>query len=220
MPASLHLDPARTALLNVDLQRCFVADSPLAAPGGRALVQRVNGLSRVCRDTGAVVVHTRGWMHPDGKNVGPVMSELVPPFVVALYTAGAPTAELDDGLDVGPDDRILDKSRYGAFHGTDLETSLRSRGIDTVLITGIATNICCETTAREAAQRDFHVVFLADGTATREMNGVDAETLQRATCASLGMVFARISTIDEATDALLAAPSQSPQVVPVDGTVT
>lgn len=61
---------------------------------------------------------------------------------------------------------------------------LRSRGVDTVMITGIATNICCETTAREAAQRDFHVFFLSDGTATKEMNGVSADELQRATCAT------------------------------------
>jgi nicotinamidase-related amidase len=71
---------------------------------------------------------------------------------------------------VGDRDVILNKPRYGGFHGTDLEMVLRSAGVDTVIISGIATNICCETTAREAAQRDFHVYFLSDGTATKEMN--------------------------------------------------
>ena len=64
-----------------------------------------------------------------------------------------------------------------------------------MIIGGIATNICCDTTAREAAEHDFRVVFLSDGTATKEMNGISAQDLQRATLASLAMVFAQIATI-------------------------
>ncbi|HET7310113.1 MAG TPA: isochorismatase family cysteine hydrolase [Mycobacteriales bacterium] len=210
MADHLQLNPARTALVNVDMQRCFVENSPLAAPDGPELVRRLNELIRVCRQTGTLVVHTRGWMRADGSDVGPVMSELVPPFIVALYTEGADSAQLHDDLDVAPEDVIIDKSRYGAFHGTALESTLHARGIDTVIITGIATNICCETTAREAAQRDFRVLFLRDGTATKEMNGISADDLQRATCASLGMVFARIADIDEVTGALLAAREPMP----------
>jgi ureidoacrylate peracid hydrolase len=129
----------------------------------------------------------------------------VPPFIVELYTEGMPGAELHDALDVDERDVILNKPRYGAFHGTDLDLILRARGIDTVIVSGIATNICCETTAREAAQRDYRVLFLSDGTATKEMNGVPAAELQRATCASLAMVFAQVLTIDEAVAKLNAA---------------
>jgi ureidoacrylate peracid hydrolase len=195
------LAPARTALLNVDMQRCFVEGTPLASPDGPALLNKINGLIRACRETGTLVVHTRGWMAKDGSDLG-VMAQLVPPFIVDLYTAGAPTAELHDALDVAPQDLIVDKTRYGAFHGTDLAQQLRERGIDTVIVSGIATNICCETTAREASQHDFRVVFLSDGTATKEMNGVPAHDLQRATLASLGMVFAQIATIKDVDDKL------------------
>ncbi|MDQ3897763.1 MAG: cysteine hydrolase [Actinomycetota bacterium] len=198
----------RTALINVDMQRCFVEGSPLAPPDGLALVERINRLARAGRQAGALVVHTRVWMTPDRSDVG-VMGEIVPPFLVDLYTEGNDMAELHDALDVEPDDIILNKTRYGAFHGTDLEGILRSRGIDTVIITGIATNICCETTAREAAQHDFRVFFLSDGTATKEMNGVAAEELQRATLASLGMVFAQIATIDEVTEKVRASAPAS-----------
>ncbi len=197
----LSLDPRRTALVNVDMQRCFVEGSPLASPEGPALVGRVNELARACRETGALVVHTRGWLRPDGSNLGRV-PELVPPFITDLYTAGATTALFPDDLEVAPGDVVLDKPRYGAFHGTDLDLVLRSAAVDTVLISGIATNICCDTTAREASQRDYRVVFLSDGTATKEMNGVPAAELQRATLASLGMVFARIATVQETTSAL------------------
>ncbi|MHC1559313.1 cysteine hydrolase family protein [Actinomycetospora sp. C-140] len=206
----LVLDPARTAVIDVDMQRCFVEDTPLAAPGGRALVDRINALTRACRDAGALIVHTRGWMRPDRSDVGPVMDRLVPPFIVELYTAGVPTAELHPALEVGADDVVLDKPRYGAFHATELELILRHRGIDTVIITGIATNICCETTAREAAVRDFHVLFVDDATATREMAGVDASTLQAATCASLSMVFARIVQTADVVRAVVAERAGTP----------
>jgi nicotinamidase-related amidase len=200
------LVPARTALINVDMQRCFVEGSPLAAPEGPALVDRVNRLARACREAGMLVVHTRIWMTKDRSNLG-VMGELVPPFIVDLYTEGEASAELPEALEVGPSDVILNKTRYGAFHRTDLEAILRARGIDTVIISGIATNICCDTTAREAAQHDFRVFFLSDGTATKEMNGVPADTLQRATLASLGMVFAQITTIDEVMDKIRTSVS-------------
>jgi ureidoacrylate peracid hydrolase len=198
------LIPRRTALINVDMQRCFVQDGPLASPDGRALTERVNRLIAVCRDAGILVVHTRMLMRADGSNLG-VMEEVVPPFIVGLYTDGAKTANLDSALAVDASDVIVDKPRYGGFHGTDLEMILRTRGVDTVIISGIATNICCETTAREAAQRDFHVIFLSDGTATMDMNGVSADDLQRATCASLGMVFAQIATIDQVSGTIREA---------------
>ncbi len=71
---------------------------------------------------------------------------------------------------------LLHKPRFGAFHGTDLELILRCRGIDTIIITGISTPVCCDTTAREAHARDFRVFLLSDATAT---TGPDADKWQR-----------------------------------------
>lgn len=99
------------------MQRCFVEASWLASPDGAALVRTLNELIRTCRETGTLVVHTRMWMAQDGSDLG-VMAELVPPFIVELYTQREPTAELHDALDVAPDDLVVDKTRYGAFHGT------------------------------------------------------------------------------------------------------
>jgi len=205
------LNPATTALINVDMQRCFVEGTPLAAPRGIDLARQLNRLTAACREAGITVVHTRGWLRRDGSNVGSV-ADLVPPFIRDLYTEGAPTAEIHDAVVVEDGDVILDKPRYGAFTGTDLESRLRSQGIDTVIVTGIATNICCDTTAREASQLDFHVFFLSDGTATKDMNGVSAEDLQRATCASLGQVFAQIATIDEMIDKIHTATTHATPV--------
>lgn len=197
------LEPARTAVINVDMQRCFVADTPIAAPGGPMLLPKINELVRRFRSAGALIVHTRGVLKADGSDTG-VVAKLLPPFIRGLYTEGAATMELHDDLDVAAEDVIIDKPRYGAFHGTALDVLLRSRGVDTLVICGIATNICCETTAREASQHDYRVVFLSDGTATSDMNGVPAASLQRATLASLGQVFARIATIEDVVAAIAA----------------
>jgi ureidoacrylate peracid hydrolase len=64
------------------------------------------------------------------------------------------------------DEVIVTKHRYGAFEGTDLDLVLRSRGIRSVIITGVATNVCCETAARQAFMKDYYVVFTSDCTAT------------------------------------------------------
>jgi len=104
---------------------------------------------------------------------------------------------LHRGLVVDPRDILLEKPRFGAFHGTDLELILRSRGIDTIIVTGIAANVCCETTAREAVVRDFRVFFLSDGTTTFDIGDVSAAELKRATCATLRFIFAQVLTVDE-----------------------
>ena len=63
------------------------------------------------------------------------------------------------------DDIVVTKHRYNAFHGTDLDIILRSNGIRTVVITGVSTHVCVETTARDAFVRDFYTVVVGDGTA-------------------------------------------------------
>ena len=82
---------------------------------------------------------------------------------------------------------------------------LRSRVIDTIIVTGIATNVCCETTAREATVRDFRVFFLSDGTATFDIGDIPAADLQRATCATLGLLFAQVLSVGEMIERISAA---------------
>ena len=188
--------PKRTALINVDMQNCFVEGSPIAAPDGLAVLDRINCVAAACRAAGILVVHTLCVLRPDGSNLG-VLGEFDPVVKTGIINKGSPAAALHRKLVVDPGDVLLDKPRFGAFHGTDLELILRARGIDTLIITGIATNVCCETTAREAAVRDFRVLFLSDGTATFDIGELSAAELQRASCATLGKVFAQILTVDE-----------------------
>lgn len=188
--------PERTALVNVDMQNCFVEGSPISAPDGLAVIDRINHLAAVCRAAGILVIHTSHVLRPDGSNMG-VLGEIAPPVKEGIVNKGAESAALHKGLAVDARDILLDKPRFGAFHSTDLELILRTRGIDTVIISGIATNVCCETTAREAMVRDFHVFFLSDGTATCGMGNASATELQKATLATLGFLFAQVLTVDE-----------------------
>ncbi len=186
----------RAALIVVDLQNCFVAGSPISAPEGPAILDRVNRLAAVCREAGILVVHTRFVLRPDGSNAG-ILAETAPPVKAGILDDGRESAALHPDLVVDAADLVLDKPRFGAFHGTDLESMLRARGRDTVIISGLMTNVCCETTAREAMMRDFRVFFLSDATATAEMDDVPAAVLQRATLATLGFLFAQVLTVDE-----------------------
>lgn len=184
--ADFAVVPRRTAFINVDLQNCFVEGYPVSAPNGPALLRRLNAFADVCRRAGIRVIHTAHVLRSDGSNAG-VLAEYIPQIHDGMINRGSQTAALHKDLVVDPRDVVLEKPRFGAFHGTDLELILRSNGIDSVIIGGIATNVCCETTAREATARDFHVFFLSDGTATFGFGEQSAEQLQRATCATLAL---------------------------------
>lgn len=188
--------PQRTALLNVDMQNCFVEGSPIAAPDGLLILERVNRLAAACRKAGILVIHASIVVRPDRSNLG-ILAEFSPAVQEGILDKGSESAALHRRLDIDPRDILLDKPRFGAFHGTDLELILRKRGIDTLIISGVATNVCCETSAREAAVRDFRVFFLSDGTATAAMGDASAAELQKATCATLGFLFAQVLTVNE-----------------------
>ncbi len=181
--------PARTALVNVDLQNSFVERTV----DGLALVERINGLAALCRDAGILVIHTRHVLRPDGSNMG-VLGEIVPKIKEGLLNEGAKSANLHHALVVDSRDVLLDKPRFGAFYGTDLELILRSRGVDTTIVSGISTPVCCDTTAREAHARDFRVLFLSDGTAT---TGPEGAQIQKATLEIMDGLFAQVLTVDE-----------------------
>ncbi|MCB0109620.1 MAG: cysteine hydrolase [Caldilineaceae bacterium] len=186
------VNPARMALINCTLQNRFVEDPTY---NRLALLERINHFAAVCRAAGILVIHTRHVVRVDGSNTG-VLGEIYPPMNDVL-NSDAPGAALHPRLVVDAQDIILDIPRYGAFHGTDLELILRPRGIDALIVTGIATNVGPETTVREAVARDFRVFLLSDGTSAQALGGLTSEEAQRASLATLGVLFAQVLTIEE-----------------------
>lgn len=101
-----------------------------------------------------------------------------------------------------PDEVIVTKHRYGAFESTDLDLVLRSKGIRTVIMTGVATNVCVETTARQAFLRDYYVVFSNDCTATYSQAAHDM------TLENIDAFFGQVASAAEITACWQAAPAR------------
>ncbi|MDT4893103.1 MAG: hypothetical protein QOE97_2138 [Pseudonocardiales bacterium] len=205
-----ELDPARTALIVVDLQNLFVeGHAPISAPDGPLILERMNELAATCRALGMPVIYTAHILRADLSNIGqlehifPVMRE------EGIISSGSEPAAMHPGFKVGPDDIYLEKPRFGSFTGTDLELILRTKGIDTVILGGIATNVCVETTAREANHREFKVVFLSDGTTAGEYADAGWGTLtpaevQKATLTIMAYAFAEVTTCNDVASRLSA----------------
>jgi nicotinamidase-related amidase len=198
------VEPAKLAFLTIDLQRCFISESPLATPAGLTLIERLNPLLALCRRAGILVVHVSHVLEADGSNAG-VLAQIAPIVREGVIAKGSTGAALHPALDVHSTDVLLDKPRFGAFHDTGLEAMLRSRGIDSVIIGGIATSVCCETTAREATVRDFRVFFLGDGTTNAGAGDLSPQEVIRATCATIGRVFGEVISIGQLSGRIRAA---------------
>jgi ureidoacrylate peracid hydrolase len=201
----------------IDMQNCFVENSPFAAPAGKEVLDRINGVVAQYREQGSLIVFARHVVRKDHSNIG-LLGDVLPPVKGGVIDEDRASAALHSKLDVRAGDIVLAKPRFSAFLSTDLELILRSKAIDTVVIGGIATNVCCDTTAREASMRDFKVLFLRDGTATFDfpdvagMGVVSAEEMQRAICTTLAFAFGEVLSCDEAI-AKLAANQQMKKAV-------
>jgi ureidoacrylate peracid hydrolase len=106
------------------------------------------------------------------------------------------------GIKPGPDEVIVTKHRYGAFEASDLDLVLRSRGIRTVIMTGVATNVCVETTARQAFLRDYYVVFTSDCTATY------GQAEHEATLVNIDQFFGQVVSADDIIACWTGAPGR------------
>ena len=207
------IDPRKSAVVAIDLQNCNVEKSPIAAPLGLQVVDKLNLLAARYRAAGSTIIWTRHAVRPDHSDVG-ILGETVPPVAQGVIDEGAPSAALHPKVAVQAGDIILAKPHIGCFQATELETILRARGIDTVLIGGIATNFCCDTTAREAHAREFKVLFLSDGTATIDLRDtadgtIPADQVQRLTLATLAFGFAEVLSVAEACEKLPATRTRA-----------
>jgi nicotinamidase-related amidase len=159
----LTLIPARTALVVIDLQR-GIAGAPSAPHPASDVVAHTAALAVALRAAGGIVVLVHGTRSADGKD------GLHPQTDTLLWQPGprvADWAEIVPELGPVPGDLVITKRQWGAFYGTDLDLQLRRRGIDVILLTGIATNIGVETTARDAFERGYEQVFVEDAMAAR-----------------------------------------------------
>jgi biuret amidohydrolase len=203
MQVTYPIIPEKTAVLVVDMQNDFVQEgAPIEIPRARAMVPRLNRLLDVCRTHQILVIYIHHVIRGGDIDAGRLADHHAAIRQNKAIIAGTPNVEIYEGLKPQPGDLVVAKPRYSAFYGTDLEAILRSKGIDTLLISGTATHVCCDSTARDAFSRDYKVIFLSDGTATRDLpdlgfGPVSAEEIQKVVLTVLAMSFAQVSSIDQ-----------------------
>ena len=167
------LDPAKTALAVIDPQHAFMNDAVgfAVVPAARDIVPAVNRLAATVRETGGGVFWIKMTHDDRCFSEWSVAYELPTPEYrarrIASLSEGTLGHELWPDLDVRPEDEIVRKYRYSAFlpGTTDLPERLRARGFDSMLITGTVTNVCCESSARDANMTNFRTVMVSDGKA-------------------------------------------------------
>ena len=163
------IDPAKTALVVIDMQNTFCAEgSPAEVAASRGIVPNLNTLTPKLRELGVPVI----WVLHANESYGEYSDwDMFYNHIVAgdirerTLLANAPTNQaVYTELQTKEGDITIVKNRYSALipGSSSLERVLRSRGIDTILIAGTKTNVCCESTARDAMMLDFKVVMLSD----------------------------------------------------------
>jgi len=147
------------ALMIVDMQKYFLdRQSHAFVEAGPAITEKILRLQNLCLDMNIPLVHTRHLNTDQG-------SRRMNQWWGDLITIDSPLSEITDDLKCA-DAKIVTKEQYDAFLDTDLEQWLKNKGVTQLIITGVLSHLCCETTARSAFMRGFEVFFTVDGTAS------------------------------------------------------
>jgi ureidoacrylate peracid hydrolase len=155
-----------TAVIVVDMQNIWL--HPRGArylPMSEDIVPRIQELLRFCRSNRVPVIYLHTTKRKDLADVG-IFADIKPQTHDAndewSNFEGTPGAEFYEPVKPAEGDLVVKKFRYSGFYGTQLENLLRALSRDTIAISGVATNVCCDSTARDGAMRDFKVLFLSD----------------------------------------------------------
>lgn len=207
MPVRHELTPATAALLVVDMENDWVEEGgSCAMRQARDMAPRLALLIDSCRRAGVLVAYSRHVFDPDGNDAGVMRKTFSGMFDAAgrpiAIVKGTHGSEVYELLKPRANDIVFEKRRANAFIGTQFEKLLRTRGIETLLITGVATNGCCEATARYASDRDFNVIFVADCTATCDLpdlgwGPITGEQAQNYTLTTLAFALADVCDSNE-----------------------
>lgn len=193
MANNLEINPQKTALVVIDLQR-GIAGMATAPHAASDVIRRTAQIAERFREAGGFVVLVHVGPSPDGKDA------LRPVTDNAPMRSGNPPAGWDQlvpEMEPKEGDHVVRKRQWGAFYGTDLDLQLRRRGIDTIILTGIATNIGVESTARDAYERGYQQIFVEDACSDRS---------EEAHAFSVNHVLTRIGRV-RSTDEVLGALS-------------
>lgn len=194
-----RFEPARTAMLVIDMQDCFCAPGGvIEVPAARAIVPNINRLAVAMRKAGATVVWVTMSFPDDAREswsafLRNFLSPGLRDRAMEAIGPGGTQLGLWRELEPAPVDWRVGKNRYSAFieGASDLEARLRAAGLDTLVITGTLTQVCCESTARDAMMRNFDVAMVSDA------NAAPTDADHAASLNALYQNFADVFTTDE-----------------------
>jgi ureidoacrylate peracid hydrolase len=206
------IDPSQAALIVIDVQNDFCAAGGMMANEGfdvsevQKMAARLPALLAAARSVGALVVFVRN-VYSTNSRFSPSQNKPANIYLSDSWleqaarrrkgsytrrqvcTEGSWEGDFYGDVRPLPGEPIVTKHRYSGFYNTDLDSILRVHGIRTIVLTGVATNVCVETTAREGFVRDYYVVFVADGTATYSIDD------HNATLRNIDRFFGEVTTI-------------------------
>lgn len=202
---------SEAALLLVDLQRGFLHPDGFVAAQGRDVsacataARHCYALARIAREAGMPVIWTRHVLRPDHADAGLLTTELRPRLgQIGALARGTADIEIPAEAGVEPGDFVIDKPRYSAFFGTALDMLLAARGIRALMVGGVTTSMCVESSVRDAAQRDIRTFVpreaVADFDAARHAASLSA----------MAFGFARIIGAGPAAEAIGAGTAEFP----------
>ncbi|MDP2802137.1 MAG: isochorismatase family cysteine hydrolase [Phreatobacter sp.] len=207
----MRFDRSEAALVLIDLQRGFVDAEGFVAIQGRDVsasrqaADRCVALARAARAAGMRVIWTRHVLRADYADAGLLVTEIRPRLgQLGALKRGTADVELYSGAEVHPSDIIVDKPRYSAFFGTDLDVIFAANGIRSLVLGGVTTSMCVETTARDAAQRDMRTFVVREAVADFDQARHDAAL------SAIAFGFGRVVGLDAMAEAMAEGTAEFP----------
>ena len=180
----------KTALLTIDMQKeYFQAGRPLKVPDGPAVLANIVRLQNGARKAGIPLIHIQHLSRDPGSNTFAESS----PFSVLVEESAPATGE-----------KIIVKGYPSAFVGTDLEVHLQGLGVDTLVIAGLMSFMCCDTTARDAHSKGYKIFFVKDATAAIDLGEIQANQVHAVTLAVQGFMFSEVVSTEETLGRLIS----------------
>ena len=173
---------SKTALLTIDMQQeYFEGGRPLKVPEGPSVLANVVRLQDAARKADIPLIHIQHLsLDPEG----------------GVFVDGTPFIDLVPESGPVAGEKVIIKRYPSAFAGTDLDGYLQELGVDTVVIAGLMSFMCCDTTGRDAHSRGYKVLFVRDATAAIDLGGIPAQQVQEVTLAVQGFVFSEVVTTE------------------------
>ena len=199
------IDPTTTALVVIDLDVATVRNDAACA----AMIARVNDLAATVRDTGGVVAWVLSRMDVMPRHFRAILGDALAERYFNDGHAGGDGTTLWPELERGTRDVLAVKSGASAFFPgkCDLRAQLDARGVDTIIVAGAVTNICCESSARDAAELEYQVIMASDALAGH------AHGLHEASLSTFYRIFGDVRTSHEIVALLRASERRQPKVI-------